>query len=360
MASIVSNFDDLVHQLLNAPRPKAGSEEQLKALVSSLVQSCVTTTGDSQNEKWKRVLLSLLYKRYHLLAPEAKAEAAHGGKKQDGESPAVTAAGDGERLIFYTAIQTMLKEATTAERATTTTNSVEQLVKAISVLCQLSPHVGGSRDVCKLMEIMATHLLSQEEQASGFLAKEKSESKKIAKATVLLKSTIESSVKTNPYSGLAWLLEYTTGQLGKDLGLVNSTANDGDKKELPSTLNVFVPHNKRGKSNKKGKTETSMRKIVNASLEVLVWSKSDIAMENPTFAKALTVFCDSKIIASSDKAPIKSALMSIQARIRKLRLQLNNFARDEGFMLTDLYVKDKTSVQVKHIRQVSLCHQSLY
>ncbi|KAL3929498.1 MAG: hypothetical protein SGARI_004731, partial [Bacillariaceae sp.] len=288
-----------------------------------------------------------------MLAPEAKASTTNQGDTATPESLVADTAGDGERLIFYQSIQTLLEQATDSDSVTTTDS--KKLSKAILVLCQLSPHVGGSRDVCKLMEMAAGHILTQEEQATGFLAKESSESMKIAKAVALIQNRLDASVEgSDPYAGLAWLLDFAAIQLGQDLALIQeesaATVSGSSNKQLPSTLHIFVPHNKRGGKNKKGK-ETSFRKIVNSSVEILLWSRSDAAVKNGAFYKSLKAFTDAGIVAVGDKNPIKKALMTMQAVIRSLRSQLNENARERGFMLTDLYVQDPNKIQIKHIRK---------
>jgi hypothetical protein len=44
--TMTSNFDNLIHQLMNAPRPKVGNEDDIKTIVTKLVDS----TGESQGD----------------------------------------------------------------------------------------------------------------------------------------------------------------------------------------------------------------------------------------------------------------------------------------------------------------------
>jgi hypothetical protein len=96
--AVTTSFDDLLHQLLNVLRPRNGQEQEIVSLVSELATSSGELSGNIHNDKWTRLVLSLLYKRYHRLAPEAKNQAYESPKKPS----SVVVAGNGERLIFYT------------------------------------------------------------------------------------------------------------------------------------------------------------------------------------------------------------------------------------------------------------------
>jgi hypothetical protein len=217
-----TSFDDLLHQLLNVRRPKLGKEEKIVALVSKLVVSCGESSGNIQNDKWIRLLLSLLYKRYHLLAPEAKTQ----GLVSSGETPkkksSVVVAGDGERLIFYTAAGTLLKQATTTGNFGAVDRTA--ITKALLVLCQLLPFVGGTRDVCKFIEMFVTHIFTHEEVVNfGVLVARTSDSLTIAKVVDLVEKKLEAPIDWNPYSGLSWLLKFAAKLLDEDLDLVQSS-----------------------------------------------------------------------------------------------------------------------------------------
>jgi hypothetical protein len=75
---------------------------------------------------WKRVILSLLYKRYHVLTPE-------------GQEPSTSTPGDGERLFFYSAIATLLEHQTKAKTSEKATVHRTNVSKALQLLCMLSP-----------------------------------------------------------------------------------------------------------------------------------------------------------------------------------------------------------------------------
>lgn len=337
---MTSNFDNLIHQLMNAHRPKDGKEDDIKTLVSKLVHSTGETQGDDQNGMWKRMLLSLLYKRYHMLSPERQ------------ESSASTA-GDGERLIFYTAIATLLEHqaiAGTTENATVHRTNVS---KALQLLCQLSPLVGGSRDVCKLMEVFVVHFLEQVGQANRLqLEQDDSHSMNIAQAVDLIETELQASGDVGPFSGLRWLLDFSARQLTSDLDMIQNA--DSEQNDPPSTLHVFIPHNKRGRTRKMRpagvRASNIVRNLVNCSLEILIWSRSEAAMKNRAFLKALATFREPANIVGNKKDAVKSAVMTMQTVIRKFRQKLNHHGRDKGYMLTDLYRLEPSKLTLQLIQ----------
>ena len=123
MTTIPNEFADVLHQLLNTPRPKPGQEQPVKDLVIKLVDFCCNEERSLPSsatmmtlQMWKRLVLSLLYKRYHMLSPEAKK--ALSNDDCDESTNSTVAAGDGERLIFYTAVQSLFDQATTQTSVT--------------------------------------------------------------------------------------------------------------------------------------------------------------------------------------------------------------------------------------------------
>jgi len=374
---MAENFDDKVHQLLNIPRPKPGNEQDVKEVVKALVDLCEEEnvpgkygnavdngTTSAIQRKWIRLLLSLLYKRFHNLSPEQKELAATHHEASS------STCGDGERLIFYAAIQTLFEIAASSSPTTEKVGNDrhERVNKALQVLTQLSPHVGGSRDVCYLIGQFVTHILQSAKHHESILlhGNETSESIKIARAVDLVESKISSSsASDNAFSSLAWLLDFAGDQLDEDLKLIQEEEKkqgDGQmsatiERAFPSTLHVFIPHNKRGRCTKKkisgvATAPSSMptRHVVNAACEILIWSRSMAARKNGAFSKSYEKFRGTVTYANdSTKEIIKSALMTMQTIIRKLRQKLNNYARNKGFMLTDLFVMDPSRIELKQV-----------
>jgi hypothetical protein len=89
---------------------------------------------------------------------------------------------------------------------------------------------------------------------------------------------------------------------------------------------------------------------VNSAAEILIWRRSDTALANGVFSKALSKFGDPKLLAAGENEPIKTPLMSIQKVVRKFRLQLNDHAREKGYMLTDLFVMDPSRLNLNQIK----------
>jgi hypothetical protein len=70
-------------------------------------------------------------------------------------------------------------------------------------------------------------------------------------------------------------------------------------------------------------------------------------MNNDVFVKSHETF---RNFLLNDKETIKKALMTMQTVIRKLRQQLNMYARDKGFMLTDLFVMDPSRIKLHQVQ----------
>lgn len=168
-------------------------------------------------------------------------------------------------------METLFNQVTTKAKDAVNANAIS---KTILVLSQQCPYVVGSRDVCKLIELFVPNILKQEEARSAFLAKESSESLKIAKSVDFVERTLAASRDINPYSALAWLLRFAAGLVDQDLDFVQSCSESIVAHF--SALLIFVPHKKPSKS---------MRKMANAVAEVLIWSRSDTAMTNPDFVQ---------------------------------------------------------------------------
>jgi hypothetical protein len=276
------------------------------------------------------------------LAPEAKTQAFVSSGKTPKKKSSVVVAGDGERLIFYTAVGTLLKQATTTGNSGALDHTAT--AKALLVLCQLLPFVGGTRDVCKFMEMFVTHIFTHEEVVNfASLKTTTSDSLMIAKVVDLVEKKLEAPTDSDPYSGLSWLLTFAAKLLDEDLDLVQSP--DENRGSIHSTLHIFLPHNKRGRNCK-----DSTRKIVNSAAEILIWRRSDAALANGVFSKALSKFRDPKLLAAGENEPIKTSLMSLQKVVRKFRLQLNGHAREKGYMLTDLFVMEPSRLNVNQIK----------
>ena len=190
---------------------------------------------------------------------------------------------------------------------------------------------------------------------------------KKARATLSLSGTvtkavgvIESAMKEeNPAALLLEsLLQLAAETLDEDFIIVRS-GERGEK--LPSTLHVFLPHHGRGSRRKKKKNplqnpafvgaDFSERLLVNCVAELLLFRRTTTANHSvPGFSTSyekLVSLADTALL--DGQAPIKKARMSLEAIIRRLRKEINDYGRDNGFMLTDQFVRDASKLRSRQI-----------
>jgi len=323
----IDTFDDLLHAVINSTR-RATSEEDVQNLCHlfhKLFFLC-DNDDDGSNNRWKLLLLSLVYKRYHSKAPEAKEI-----KEENDNDNHV--AGQGERLIFYTAIACLHRY----EIQNNNGNDKDKSRNALNCLARVAPLSGGSRDVCAIIEIGVYSILSP------FIAQQKSlaPSALVAEALKIVVSDLERA------SFLHRMLEVAANALDHDMELIQKDKNtekeknEKVKKELPSTFNVYIPHHGRGKvsNNKKrsrnGQPKMSNRNLVQSIAEILIWSRTTVAMSNGAFSSAYEGILQS----ASDKPWHR-----LQTVVRNIRKQLNQYSRDEGFMLGNQFTLDATCI----------------
>lgn len=346
----MTDFDNKLQKLLNAPRPKKGSdsEQVFQGLVSNLVREC-----GEDNFKWKRFLLSLLYKRFHMLAPEAKA--CMNRSESGANAGSTSSTGDGERKLFYLAVQQLLNECDQMNDSDAPIKNYAAILKAANVLTELAPFVGGTRDVCYIMEHAITSIVSSTADGAD-LPLNQPMSLLVRNAVLKVNRVVKESPEK--FASLASLLDFAASQLDQDIHLVRAaTTSKTDAPDdntsvvvFPSTLHVFIPHNKRGALSKAQKAKSgrdiSIRQVVNSTAEVLLWSRTSVAMQNAAFATCLDRLLTD---VSSDQSTAKTALHHMQTVIRKIRHEINSYARDQGFMLTDQFVHDPSKLRMSQV-----------
>jgi len=191
--------EDKLQGLLNVPRPKSDEQEQAyTSLVGEIANAC-----QADNDSWKRFLLALLHKRFHLLAPESKNVQSEKGK--DGSATP----GDGERKHFYLAIKKLLE---LQKAIATDPDNNNKVQKAIEVLFQLAPFVGGSRDVCHLIE-----------KSIGVICTGEMGKDDLPFAQMVAR-VIRVAMQNSNQTGLSRLLEFSARQLDQDLIIVREWA----------------------------------------------------------------------------------------------------------------------------------------
>lgn len=354
-----NSFDDSLHSILmNASRPK--TDDQVAAFTSSIEE--LTDTCAAKDD-WKRLVLALLHKRYHIRAPEAKGEA----MAKDATSTTETVAtGDGERKLFYLAVKALLRKAVLEEQHQAGDDKA-QTFKALQVVLDLAPNVGGSRDICTLLEdcigdMIETTVTQQKKAMIELYGKE---SLGLLVRVALQECLVQFS-RSAAYAQIEQkLVQVGADVLAVDLNIVRQAVdgagsadetNQQDKKNqsLPSTLHVFLPHRSRGARNKNKKQKTSTpssiprRQIINCVAEILLWSRVPAAMDQNAFAKSYAMLLQ----ATSDQELATKAMHTMQTIARKLRQELNNHARSQGFMLTNQFdLKGENGLDMAMIRR---------
>jgi hypothetical protein len=332
-------FDDAIHQLVNSTRrPK---EDVDVSNLENLLARLIDLSGHD-SDRWKILILAVTYKRYHMLSPQAKEEG------RDNYT-----AGEGERRIFYTAIRVLFSQSC---------HNIKESRLALEALAKLAPHVGGSRDVCTILENMVLSLLQEGLEQTRTEMKALVGIESLSMLVGLGVNFIQGKLQEDgSLTSIEYLLQLAANTLDKDFDIIlrnkkkiqQDSATKKDE-ELPSTLHIFLPHHNRGRSkkrkNEQGATkrkQISSRLLASGVAEILIWSRTSKAMSNPVFSDSYSRF----LMASADKddKAIKSSLFIMQTIIRNLRKELNSFARDQGFMLTDQLQLDSDSLDLSKV-----------
>jgi hypothetical protein len=336
-------FDDAIHQLVNSTRrPKEDGD--VSNLENSLTR-LIDLSGHDSN-RWKLLVLAIAYKRYHMLSPQAREE----GRDS-------CTAGDGERRIFYTAMRVLFAQSRSC-------HSSRESRLALEALGKLAPHAGGSRDICTILENMVLSLLEkgleQTRTDMKTLVGTESLSMLVGLGVYFIQGKLQ---EDGSLASTVYLLQLAADTLDKDFDIILrnkkmtqedlATAKDQEY-ELPSTLHIFLPHHNRGRSKKRknnqGATkakQVSSRQLASGVTEMLIWSRTSKAMSNPVFSDSYARFL--KASSNKDDKTIKSNLFVMQTIIRNLRKELNSYARDQGFMLTDLFQLDSDSLDLSKV-----------
>uniref|UniRef100_A0A7S4UI31 Uncharacterized protein n=1 Tax=Ditylum brightwellii TaxID=49249 RepID=A0A7S4UI31_9STRA len=347
------HFDNILQTFVNSRRPDdASSKEGVKALVKQLIDAC-----DQDPLRWKTLVLVLIHKRYHLLSPQAKFE------KMAKAEQNITA-GDGERLIFYTAASALW------EKSQDPNNT--HAAAALRVLLRVSPLAGGTRDICTIIVKFVDAELRKILEATKILAGTESTSHLVALGLVHFQKMDAAS---------EMLCQLAADLLDEDLDIVRSKNSN----DLPSTMHMFVPHRDRG-SKRSSKKHTNAvnsggrggrggrgrgrpgrgtaaassriaeqhyfdRQLANAVAEILIWTKTCNMNDKDKFASMYQNLLLSARPSSNNKEAIKRNLHAMQTIIRKHRQQLNIFARERGQMLRDQFVLDPKEVDLSRIKR---------
>ena len=377
-------FELGLERLLKAPKGKPGEDDQELDLKSTLT-GCFLLCGQDKT-KWKRLVLSLIYKRYHRMSPEAKALAKerHAASATGGDAIDKTALkGGGQRYILYDAATHMFEILLMSDDdAVDDQNSDGQDAKeldrtmvstALGVLIELCPHAGGSRDICALIErfvgtISKAHLQSTRVNAESLFGKSPT-------STLVARGVQFCATKLSRMASAALerVLTIAADMLDEDKAIISDHRNESLNEEtnktnkktgadkgttppLPSTIHIFLPHRDRGKCRKPRRNGSpsmlvSGRQVVNSVAEILIWSHTTIGRSNPAFVSTYESLLRSNCFGRSMADSAKDTLHRLQTIIRRERKILNSYARDNGYMLTDLLALDSDAITFQKIRQ---------
>lgn len=238
------------------------------------------------------------------------------------------------------------------------------VVSALQCLLEIAPIAGGSRDVCALIERFVGSMLLEnaemQEKRSQTMDFFDSESLSLLVAFGVKACTTEDA-GGQAKAALDSILQLAADTLEEDKKVLDARTSGGEgtatEKDiaLPSTLHVFVPHRDRGKPNKKKKPQSARkvpdRQLVNSVAEILIWTRTNLMSSNKAFAGCYERLLEaaSAGISNDSKAKAKAALQTLQTIVRKERKKFNDFARTEGFMLSDLMQQDEKALQYRHI-----------
>lgn len=349
-------FDDALNRLMGTlQRPKNNADlATLKSLMDSLVPLC----GEEES-KWKSLVLALTYKRYHLKAPEAKislkdALAENDENKKPNDKNTI---GNGERKIFYVAITHLFQKLLVGVPLF----NEELLASALNCLIEIAPLGGGSRDVCALIEAFVGVALdnnkSLENKRRLCVELYSQESLSLLVASGVQHCT-EGIPNDNAKAVFDNLLQLAADTLEQDTKILESQAssdgNQGNKNNsLPSTLHVFLPHRDRGKPRKKKNVAKPKlvtipkRQLLNSVAEILIWSRTSLMPTNKVFSGSYQRLLESasEDISDDSKLKAKGALQCMQTVIRKERKKFNDFARKEGFMLSNVFQQNRDALK---------------
>jgi len=349
-----STLEDALQAIETIPRPK--TIECIKSLGRTLFSAIETAGQDVQS--WKLLILTIIRRRYHAKAPEAK-KAFLEEKDEDGDRSTGAVTGHGERLSFYlffVYLQIMARKQNTPQMF---------LSKACECLARLALPAGGTRDICALVEHLTYDVLND----AGILQVQKDQGNKRALCQAVLTFVVsmshdgDSKINTPPVLGE--LLKVIAHLLDDDLAIIKATEKPPSTtstvsaespksaqktKTLQSTINTFILHHDRG---------TKARKLVQSIAELMIWSQTSSSRTDSKVSSAFAKLCQSSLLASrssdtsettSNDDNIIATVHSLQTSIRRLRQKLNSSSRNQGFSLCSSFLIDPTSITLGMVR----------
>ena len=333
-------IEDALQAIETVSRPKTSID--IDSLGTTLINAIVSAGDDPQN--WKLLALTIIHRRYHSKAPEAKA------LKAKNDPAASDGTGHGERLSFYLIIVYLQNLARTQLFA-----NDFSLKACCTCLARLALPAGGTRDVCALVE----HFVYDELDQAGILQIQKDEGDKRSLSQAVIDFVLPlqdgcDDTKVSPV--LRELIEAAATLLDEDLTLIDShnavtsVASDHahkkqkvclktcDEGKFQSTISTFIPHHDRG---------SKSRKLVQTIAELMIWSQTASSKRESKFSEAFANLCDSSTHTDDKIVPCVHAL---QTSIRRLRKKLNASSREQGFSLCSSFGMDPSSITLGMIK----------
>eukprot|EP00978_Attheya_sp_CCMP212_P017969 scaffold48605_cov49-Attheya_sp.AAC.3 len=335
------DFHDKVHVLHSAPRSKTKADvvDFCKKLVSAAL------AAGENSDYWKVLVLSIVRRRFHAKAPEAR-RISH-----EEEKDMASVNGDGERLNFYLSIiclvQLSRNERSSDHNIDKNAATSTMASKASDCLVRLAFLAGGTRDVCALLEHLVFDMLDRH----GYIQMREDKNQKVSIASasrhLMQKSTPQELIPTV----LEDLLSSAATMLDQDMCLVRAkdtktaeTYKEGAIPEFPSTIHTFLPHRDRGNS----QSSKRARNLIQTIAELLIWSRTSSAMSTPAFVSALTQL---QSTPDGNDDDYMECVHKMQTCIRRLRQELNGAAREKGFSLCSTFLMDPSALSLSMIRR---------
>ena len=360
-------FHDAIQALETFPRPQ--TETSIQQLGGILFQAVHAAGDDIQ--KWKLLVLTILHRRYHFKAPEAKSiqKQNTNDKKTNANANANANAtttsqqknsengggGHGERLLFYIIIIYLQNMAMHDK-------SNDFLGFACDCLGKLTLPAGGTRDVCAIIEHLTYDALVEFKIIEMFDNKE-SKTKCLVhgfKSLSRVENEQDEEQQQQYTRVLKHFIQCAAELLDKDLCLIRDATMDlttsGKEQEQPpkkkakilmtsqgemqSTINTFVPHRDRG---------VGHRNLAQKVAELLIWSNTNVCKSDARFMKAFDSISEMKW-DPLEKDSFLSHIHAMQTSIRRLRKTLNKSSREQGFSLCTSYQMDPSTIDFDMIR----------
>ena len=332
----VPSIEDALQDIETIIRPKAAAD--IETIGATLLNAVLAAGNDAHN--WKLLALTIVHRRYHSKAPEAKLE-----RRNKGSEEADIGSGHGERLSFYVTILYFQAMARNAELLPLN----DFALKACECLARLALPAGGTRDICALIE----HLLYDELDLMHTFLVQKELGNKRALSQAVNAFVVVKEDGTNASQVLTDLVQIAKDLIDQDMKIIdsktsNSESNDtqikkvsldkSENEQLQSTINTFIPHHNRG---------SNARKLVQTIAELMIWSRTEVMKANKTFSSS---FDELSSIGTDDDGKVIQQVHILQTAIRRMRKKLNASARDQGFSLCTSFKMNPDTISADMIK----------